>query len=184
MAARGLAASAVRCMYATAAATTTAAAAAPSVVSSSVSHVRTVTTATGLNHVAIAVPDLAAAAERYRAVLGASVSAAEELPEHGVRVAFVELGNTKLELLEPMGDNSPIARFLEKNTKGGVHHICVNVGDIHAAMEQCKDGGVRLLNDKPKIGAHGNPVCFVHPADTASGVLLEFEEESTTEASR
>ena len=92
-----------------------------------------------------------------------------------MRVVFVELSNTKLELLEPLGDSSPIANFLEKNKRGGVHHICVDVGDIDAAMANARSRNVRMLNEKPKIGAHGNPVCFMHPSDTA-GVLLKFEE--------
>ena len=129
-----------------------------------------------LNHVAIAVPDLAAAAAKYRATLGAEVSAPVSLPEHGVTTVFVELPNTKIELLEPLGDNSPIAKFLERNPDGGIHHICYEVADIHAAREQLKALGARILGDgEPKSGAHGKPVLFLHPKDF-DGTLVEIEE--------
>lgn len=129
-----------------------------------------------LNHIAIAVPDLAAAAAKYRDHLGASVGAAQKLPEHGVTVVFVDTSNTKVELLEPLGENSPIAAFLEKNPSGGMHHICFEVPDIGAAITQLQAGGARVLGDgKPKTGAHGNPVIFLHPKDF-DGTLIELEE--------
>lgn len=129
-----------------------------------------------VNHIAIAVPDLAAATATYRDTLGARVSQAQALPEHGVTVVFVELPNTKVELLEPLGASSPIAAFLEKNPAGGMHHICYEVGDIIAARDQLKKAGARILGDgTPKIGAHGRPVLFLHPKDF-SGTLIELEE--------
>lgn len=129
-----------------------------------------------LNHIAIAVPDLEAATAQYRDTLGASVSQPQALPEHGVIVVFVELGNTKVELLEALGENSPIASFLEKNPAGGMHHICYEVDDILAARERLKAGGARVLGDgEPKIGAHGKPVLFLHPKDFC-GTLVELEQ--------
>jgi len=129
-----------------------------------------------LNHIAIAVPDLSAAAARYRDMLGASVSEPLTLPEHGVTVIFVDLGNTKVELLEPLGGNSPIAAFLERNPSGGMHHICYEVEDIVAARNRLKAQGARVLGDgEPRIGAHGKPVLFLHPKDF-DGTLIEIEE--------
>jgi methylmalonyl-CoA/ethylmalonyl-CoA epimerase len=129
-----------------------------------------------VNHVAIAVPDLAAATAAYRDTLGATVSAAEALPEHGVTVVFVELSNTKVELLEPLGPQSPITAFLEKNPSGGMHHICYEVSDIIAARDQMLSSGARVLgNGEPKIGAHGKPVLFLHPKDFF-GTLIELEQ--------
>lgn len=129
-----------------------------------------------LNHVAIAVPDLAAASATYRDTLGAVVSAPQPLPEHGVTVVFVELPNTKIELLEPLGAESPIAKFLEKNAQGGMHHICYEVEDIIAARDQLKATGARVLGDgEPKTGAHGKPVLFLHPKDFV-GTLVELEQ--------
>ncbi|QRI64756.1 methylmalonyl-CoA epimerase [Shinella sp. PSBB067] len=129
-----------------------------------------------VNHIAIAVPDLAAAIATYRDTLGATVSAAEALPEHGVTVAFVELPNTKVELLEPLGEASPIAAFLEKSPAGGMHHICYEVDDILAARDKLVASGARVLGDgNPKTGAHGKPVLFLHPKDFL-GTLVELEE--------
>ena len=129
-----------------------------------------------LNHVAIAVPDLEAAAEMYRNTLGATVSEAVDQPDHGVTTVFIELPNTKIELLHPFGDNSPIAGFLAKNPAGGMHHVCYEVEDINAAAEKLKQDGLRILGDgKPKIGAHGKPVLFLHPKDLC-GTLVELEE--------
>ncbi len=129
-----------------------------------------------LNHVAIAVPDLSAAAAVYRDTLGAQVSEAEALPEHGVTVVFVDLGNTRIELMAPLGEGSPIAGFLEKNPTGGMHHVCYEVDDIIAARDKLKDQGVRVLGDgEPKTGAHGKPVLFLHPKDFA-GTLIELEQ--------
>lgn len=129
-----------------------------------------------VNHIAIAVPDLALAARSYSQILGAKISAMEELPEHGVRVVFVELPNTKVELLEPLGDNSPIAAFLAKNTSGGMHHICYEVEDIAAARDQLVAAGARILGSgEPKTGAHGKPVLFLHPKDFC-GTLIELEQ--------
>ncbi len=129
-----------------------------------------------VNHVAIAVPDLAAATAAYRDTLGATVSAPQALPEHGVTVVFVELANTKVELLEPLGADSPIAAFLEKNPSGGMHHICYEVGDILVARDRLTQGGARVLgNGEPKIGAHGKPVLFLHPKDFF-GTLIELEQ--------
>ncbi|XP_018602279.2 methylmalonyl-CoA epimerase, mitochondrial [Scleropages formosus] len=128
-----------------------------------------------LNHIAIAVPDLEKAAALYRDVLGAQVSAAVPLPEHGVYTVFVELGNTKLELLHPLGDKSPIAGFLQKNKSGGMHHICIEVDDINAAIADLKEKKIRTLSEQTRIGAHGKPVMFLHPKD-CDGVLVELEE--------
>ena len=129
-----------------------------------------------LNHVAIAVPDLAAASALYRNTLGAKVSAPVPQPEHGVTVVFVELPNTKIELLHPLGDNSPIAGFLQKNASGGIHHVCYEVDDIHAARDRLKAAGARVLGDgEPKTGAHGKPVLFLHPKDFC-GTLIELEQ--------
>jgi len=129
-----------------------------------------------LNHVAIAVRDIAKATAIYRDLLAAEVSAATPQPAHGVTTVFVALPNTKIELLEPLGENSPIARFLERNPEGGIHHICYEVDDIRAAREALKTAGARVLGDgEPKIGAHGKPVLFLHPKDF-SGTLIELEE--------
>jgi methylmalonyl-CoA/ethylmalonyl-CoA epimerase len=129
-----------------------------------------------LNHVAIAVPDLGKAAAMYRDKLGAEVSAAVPQPEHGVTTVFVTLPNTKIELLAPLGDNSPIAKFLERNPDGGMHHVCYEVPDIRAARDALKAAGARILGDgEPKIGAHGKPVLFLHPKDFA-GTLVELEQ--------
>jgi methylmalonyl-CoA/ethylmalonyl-CoA epimerase len=129
-----------------------------------------------LNHVAIAVRDLAAASARYRDGLGADVSAPMSLPEHGVKVVFVELHNTKIELLEPLGEKSPIAKFLERNADGGMHHMCFEVDDILAARDKLIGDGARILGDgAPKIGAHGKPVLFLHPKDF-DGALIELEQ--------
>ena len=129
-----------------------------------------------LNHVAIAVPDLEKAVAQYRDILGANVSAPEDQPDHGVTTVFIELPNTKIELLYPLGASSPIAKFLEKNKDGGIHHICYEVDDIIQARDQLLAGGARVLGDgEPKIGAHGKPVLFLHPKDF-SGTLLELEQ--------
>ena len=129
-----------------------------------------------LNHVAIAVKDLAKATALYRDTLGARVSAATPQPEHGVTVVFIELPNTKIELLEPLGENSPIAKFLEKNADGGMHHVCYEVDDILAARDRLKATGARVLGDgTPKIGAHGKQVLFLHPKDF-NGTLVELEQ--------
>ena len=130
----------------------------------------------GLNHVALAVPDLEAAAATYRTLLGAEVSAPQALAEHGVTVVFVTLGNTKIELLEPLGEGSPIAAFLAKNPKGGMHHLCYEVADIVAARDHLIANGARVLGDgEPRIGAHGKPVLFLHPGDV-HGTLTELEQ--------
>ena len=129
-----------------------------------------------LNHVAIAVPDLAKAAEVYRGMLGATVSPPQDEPAHGVRVVFVELPNTKLELLEPLGDRSPITAFLDKNPSGGMHHVCYEVADILAARDHLLAQGARVLGDgNPRVGAHGKPVLFLHPKDFC-GTLVELEQ--------
>lgn len=129
-----------------------------------------------LNHVALAVPNLAAATAAYRDTLGARLSAPQALPEHGVTVVFVDVGNTKIELLEPLGDASPIAAFLEKNPSGGMHHVCYEVDDILAARDHLKASGARVLGDgDPKTGAHGKPVLFLHPKDFF-GTLVELEQ--------
>lgn len=129
-----------------------------------------------LNHVAIAVPDLAAASAIYRDMLGATVSAPQALPEHGVTVVFIDTGNSKVELLEPLGEGSSIAAFLQKNPAGGMHHVCYEVDDILAARDHLKAAGARVLGDgDPKVGAHGKPVLFLHPKDFA-GTLVELEQ--------
>jgi methylmalonyl-CoA/ethylmalonyl-CoA epimerase len=129
-----------------------------------------------LNHVAIAVPDLEKAANTYRQTLGAKVSEPHPVPAHGVTVVFIELPNTKIELLHPLGDKSPIAKFLEKNPDGGMHHLCFEVEDIIAARDSLKAAGARVLGDgEPKIGAHGKPVLFLHPKDFV-GTLTEIEQ--------
>ena len=129
-----------------------------------------------LNHVAIAVKDIGKATAIYKNALGAKVTAPEEQPEHGVTVVFVELPNTKIEFLEPLGENSPIAKYLEKNPDGGIHHVCYEVEDILAARDHLKAQGARVLGDgNPKIGAHGKPVLFLHPKDFC-GTLTELEQ--------
>jgi methylmalonyl-CoA/ethylmalonyl-CoA epimerase len=129
-----------------------------------------------LNHVAIAVREIGKAAAVYRDVLGAEVSAAVSQPDHGVTTVFVTLPNTKIELLEPLGEGSPIAKFLDRNPDGGIHHICYEVENIRAARDALKAGGARILGDgEPKIGAHGKPVLFLHPKDFA-GTLVELEQ--------
>lgn len=129
-----------------------------------------------LNHVAIVVPDLAAAAAVYADTLGARVSAPVDLPLHGVTTVFVELPNTKIELLHPLGENSPIAPFLEKNPSGGMHHVCYEVDDINAARDHLVAEGARVLGDgEPKPGAHDKPVLFLHPKDFC-GTLVELEQ--------
>lgn len=134
-----------------------------------------------LNHVAIAVPSLEIGIATYAGVLGAKVTERQELPEHGVAVVFVELPNTKIELLEALGEGSPIAAFMERNPAGGIHHICYEVSDIIAARDKLLADGARILgakdpkNAEPKIGAHGNPVLFLHPKDFC-GTLVELEE--------
>lgn len=129
-----------------------------------------------LNHVAIAVPDLEAAAAVYRDTLGATVLAPQDEPEHGVTVVFIELANTKIELLHPLGAASPVAAFLERNPAGGIHHICYEVADIGAARDRLVAAGARVLGGgEPKIGAHGKPVLFLHPKDF-NGCLVELEQ--------
>ena len=129
-----------------------------------------------LNHVAIAVPDLEAAAAQYRDTLGAKVGAPQDEPAHGVTVIFIELPNTKVELLYPLGENSPIKGFLEKNPSGGIHHICYEVDDILDARDRLRASGARVLGDgEPKIGAHGKPVLFLHPKDF-TGTLVDLEQ--------
>ncbi len=129
-----------------------------------------------LNHVAIAVRDIAKAAEVYKSTLGAEVSETVPQHEHGVSTVFITLPNTKIELLEPLGDNSPILKFLEKNPDGGIHHICYEVDDIIAARDTLKSKGARVIgNGEPKIGAHGKPVLFLHPKDFC-GTLIELEQ--------
>lgn len=129
-----------------------------------------------LNHVAIVVPDLAAARAIYRETLGARVSEPVDLPEHGVTTVFVELDNTKIELLHPLGEHSPIAAFLDRNASGGIHHVCYEVDDIVAARDRLLVAGARVLGDgNPTIGAHGKPVLFLHPKDFC-GTLIELEQ--------
>jgi methylmalonyl-CoA/ethylmalonyl-CoA epimerase len=129
-----------------------------------------------LNHVAIAVRDIGKAARIYRDTLGAEVSPAVPQPEHGVTTVFITLPNTKIELLEPLGDGSPITKFLERNPDGGIHHLCYEVGDIITARDQLVEEGARVLGDgEPKIGAHGKPVLFLHPKDFC-GTLVELEQ--------
>ncbi|MGI9436258.1 MAG: methylmalonyl-CoA epimerase [Geminicoccaceae bacterium] len=129
-----------------------------------------------LNHVAIAVTDLPKAIAQYRDVLGAKVSPPEDQPDHGVTTVFIDLPNTKIELLHPLGDASPITGFLEKHREGGIHHLCYEVDDIKGARDQLIAAGARVLGDgEPKIGAHGKPVLFLHPKDF-SGTLVELEQ--------
>ncbi|WP_127751765.1 methylmalonyl-CoA epimerase [Devosia sp. 1566] len=129
-----------------------------------------------LNHVAIAVPDLAAASERYRTLLGASVSSPQTLPEHGVRLVFVDTGNSKIELMEPLDETSPIAAFMARTPAGGLHHVCFEVADLASAAAKLAAVGARVLGDgNPRIGAHGNPVLFLHPKDF-DGALIELEQ--------
>ena len=129
-----------------------------------------------VNHIAIAVPNLSAAVAKYRDQLGAHVGPAQPLPEHGVTVVFIDTGNTKVELLEPLGDRSPISAFLDKNPSGGMHHICFEVPDIDAAIAQLQVKGARILGEGvPSVGAHGNRVVFLHPKDF-DGTLIELEQ--------
>src|SRR5262249_11008351 len=129
-----------------------------------------------LNHVAVVVPDLAAASALYRDTLGATVLPPHALPEHGVTAVFVELGNTRIELLEPLGPESPVRGFLERNPAGGMHHLCYEVADIEAARDRLRASGARVLGDgEPRPGAHGKPVLFLHPKDFC-GTLIELEE--------
>ena len=129
-----------------------------------------------LNHIAIVVPDLVAAADIYKASLGAVVSEVNELPEHGVRLIFVELPNCKIELLHPIDDTSPVFSFLVKNPSGGMHHLCYEVEDLQVSIKRLKMDGARVLGDgRPKIGAHGKPVIFLHPKDFL-GTLIELEQ--------
>ncbi|MFK7856930.1 MAG: methylmalonyl-CoA epimerase [Granulosicoccus sp.] len=129
-----------------------------------------------LNHVALVVTDLESASERWQHMLGASVTAAQALPEHGVSVVFIDLPNTRIELLQPLGDGSPVSRFLEKHAGGGMHHVCLEVEDIITARDELVAKGARILGDgEPKLGAHGNPVLFLHPTDF-HGTLIELEE--------
>ncbi len=129
-----------------------------------------------LNHVALVVSDLEAACKSWQHMLGAQLSEAQALPEHGVTVVFIDLPNTRIELLEPLGDGSPVSRFLEKHVGGGMHHICLEVEDILKARDELTTKGARILgNGEPKIGAHGNPVLFMHPGDF-HGTLIELEE--------
>jgi methylmalonyl-CoA/ethylmalonyl-CoA epimerase len=132
-----------------------------------------------LNHVALVVADLEKASQLWRDTLGATVSESKSLTEHGVTVVFIDLPNTRIELLEPLGDGSPVSRFLEKHTGGGMHHLCMEVSDIFAARDNLLAKGARLLGDgEPKTGAHGNPVLFMHPGDF-HGTLIELEEVCT-----
>ena len=129
-----------------------------------------------LNHVAIAVPDLAAATAVYRDTLGCTVSEPLPQPDHGVTVVFIDTGNTKIELVEPLGEGSPLAKFLEKSPAGGIHHVCFEVDDLIAMRDHLTGQGARVLGDgAPKTGAHGKPVLFLHPKDFC-GVLIELEE--------
>jgi len=128
-----------------------------------------------LNHIAIATPDLDKSTALFRDVLGADVSEVQSLPDHGVRTVFIDLGNTKLELLHPLGPDSPIMNFLKKHPSGGMHHICIEVDNIEEAVAALRQQQVRCLNERPKTGAHGKPVVFLHPKDCA-GVLVELEE--------
>ena len=129
-----------------------------------------------LNHVAIVVPDLREAALKYQQTLGAEVSEQQELADHGVILVFVQLANTKIELLHPLGANSPISLFLERNPAGGIHHVCYEVDDIYEAANVLENKGARILGDgKPKIGAHGKPVLFLHPKEFF-GTLIELEQ--------
>ena len=129
-----------------------------------------------INHIAIAVPDVTAAAQQWETLLGATVSAPQTLPEHGVRIVFVIAPNGKVELIEPFGEASPIASFLERNENGGMHHICYQVDDIVSATQSLQAAGARILDDGVvRIGAHGNPVVFLHPKDF-NGTLIELEQ--------
>jgi len=129
-----------------------------------------------LNHIAIAVPNITKASDMWRKALGANVSKPQTLPEHGVKVVFIESPNTKVELLEPLNESSPISKFLIKNPNGGMHHICYEVSDLNSASKKLKEVGATILGDgNPKIGAHGNPVIFLQPSDF-SGTLIELEE--------
>ena len=129
-----------------------------------------------LNHIAIAVPNITKASDMWQKALGANVSKPQALPEHGVKVVFIESPNTKVELLEPLNENSPISKFLMKNPSGGMHHICYEVSDLESASKKLKNVGATILGDgNPKIGAHGNPVIFLQPSDF-SGTLIELEE--------
>lgn len=135
-----------------------------------------------LNHVAIVVPDLAAASALYKDALGATVTEPVALPDHGVTTVFVELPNTKIELLHPLGEGSPVQKFLDGNPSGGMHHVCYEVEDIHAAIEHLVAEGARVLGDgKPRTGAHGLPVVFLHPKDFC-GTLVELEEVADARA--
>ena len=137
-----------------------------------------------INHIAIAVPDVVAAARQWETMLGAQVSAPQTLPDHGVRLVFVSAPNSKIELMEPFGDASPIASFLARNENGGMHHICYEVDDIDKARNLLQAAGARVLGDgTAKIGAHGNPVLFLHPKDF-NGTLIELEQVTTTGASQ
>ena len=129
-----------------------------------------------LSHIAIAVPNITKASDMWQKALGANVSKPQTLPEHGVKVVFIESPNTKVELLEPLNENSPISKFLIKNPNGGIHHICYEVSDLKSASKKLKEEGATILGDgNPKIGAHGNPVIFLKPSDF-SGTLIELEE--------
>ena len=129
-----------------------------------------------LNHIAIVVPDIQKASSIWENALGANISATQSLPEHGVRVVFIESPNTKVELLEPINKQSPISKFLERNPNGGIHHICYEVSNLEKAAQRLKSVGAKVLGDgSPKIGAHGNPVIFLNPGDF-SGTLIELEE--------
>ena len=129
-----------------------------------------------LNHIAIAVPNIKKASDMWQKALGANVSKPQTLPEHGVKVVFIESPNTKVELLEPLNENSPISKFLSKNPNGGMHHICYEVSDLKSVLKKLREVGVKILGDgNPKIGAHGNPVIFLQPSDF-SGTLIELEE--------
>ena len=129
-----------------------------------------------LNHVALVVDDLDKACAQWQHMLGATVSAPQALPEHGVSVVFIDLPNTRIELLHPLGDGSPVSRFLEKHSGGGMHHLCMEVSDIISARDELLEKGARILGDgEPKIGAHGHPVLFMHPGDF-NGTLIELEE--------
>ena len=129
-----------------------------------------------LNHIAIVVPDLEAASCKYKTILGASVSEQKELLDHGVRIVFVELPNTKIELMYPIDENSPVSQFLKRNPSGGIHHICYEVDNIHQARDVLKAEGARVLGDgEPKVGAHGKPVLFLHPKEFF-GTLIELEQ--------
>jgi len=133
-----------------------------------------------LNHVALVVTNLESASERWQHMLGASVTAPQALPEHGVSVVFIDLPNTRIELLQPLGDGSPVSRFLEKHAGGGMHHLCLEVEDIITARDELVAKGARILGDgEPKLGAHGNPVIFLHPTDF-HGTLIELEEVRPT----